>query len=256
MKIFTFLVPLLLIISIPFNKLCGQLKLNLNIDTQCVCLDSTKPTLQGSLGLYHQVATYPYSSKLKDTLVNTLSFIKQQALAVKEGHYKLIFTPFDTTQKPNVHYFYPYQRTADIQLTCFFFNKIPNSLLAQMEEIDTLTFYTSYYGRTHEEMLIPASQISIIKKQNAYYMAYNKCAYYQQEPVIVRKKLDLQLVLLTEKQVELLRQFEKDIATAVIKDNLLEYAEASNRISLRGKQILFYSKWSISESLYKRLSLD
>ncbi len=265
MKSVTFRLILFLITSMPTNKLYGQIELSLNIDTLCTCTDSTKPSIQGTFGLYQQVNKAPYASIFKDTLVKVLDYIKTQNLVLAAGHYKLIFTPFDTSRSPNEHYFYPYQGLSDVRLTCFFFNKKYKSFLSQMEEGNTLTFYSSYHGITHEEMLIPASVVTITKERGAYYMAYNRCDYYSHELIHLRVQKSAPLmgpplppveplpILLTEKQVEILRQFELDVFTAAIKNNLLDNTQALNRISLGDQVILFQSKWSISESLYQQL---
>lgn len=269
MKVSTFLIILFLIFLSPISKLYGQIKLPLDIDTLCTCVDSTKPILQGTFGLYQQVHLSNASTP-KDTLIKELDYIKTQNLELVSGHYKLIFTPFDTTLKPNEHYFYPYpyQGMSDIQLTCFFFNKNHESFLDQMDGLHTLSFYSSYHGVTHEEMLIPASVVTITKEREAYYMAYNRCDYYSHELIVVKAQPSAPLIgpplppvgplpiLLTEKQVELLRQFEIEIFTSAINNNLLDNVQAVNRIRLGDKQILFQSKWSISESLYQRFNQD
>jgi hypothetical protein len=267
MKLVPLTVLLFLIFSIPFSKLYGQVKFTLDIDTLCTCVDSTKSALQGAFGLYQQVRLSNASTP-KDTLIKELDYIKTQDLVLVAGHYKLIFTPFDTTLPPNEHYFYPYQGMADIQLTCFFFNKKYTSFLSQMDGGKLLSFYSSYHGVTHEEMLIPASVVTITKERGAYYMAYNRCDYYSHELLIVKVQTKTPLIgpplppvgplpiLLTEKQVEILRQFEIEVFTSAVKNNLLDNVQALNRIHLGDKLISFQSKWSISESLYQRLSQD
>lgn len=234
----------------------GQIHINLSIDTICECADNNLDTIQGTFALYEVVPNRPYSSELMDTLVKRLDYIHFQKLVLGESRYKLIFIPFDSTKKSNIHYFHTYPNIPDIHLNCFFFNKNYPPFLDQMNEEDSLIFYTSYFGKTHEEMLIPAHQVSIFRKQNTYYAAYSRCDYYSHDPILTRPSVGKALILLTEKEVTLIREFQLKIRTAVIKDNTLEYPKTHHRIYLRDQQILFYSKSSINESLYTLLHRD
>jgi len=255
MKLFPLIVLSTILLSCSLSqKIYGQVHLTLTIDT--FCINDTNSRLKGTFGLYEMVPNRPYSSELIDTLVRSLNYTVLQELDLIESRYKFIFTPLDSSQKPSVHYFHSYPGMPAIHLTCFFFNQSYPSFLSQMDAVDTLTFYASYFGNTHEEMLIPASQVSIIKKQSAYYMAYNKCDYYQHEPNLAAPRIGTPLVLLTKKEIESIRQFEMEICTSAVKDNLLEYPNAFNRIYLGGQQILFYSKSSISESLNQLINAD
>lgn len=256
MKLFTFIITLWFISSVFADQLYGQIKLNLSIDTLCDCTNATKQNIQGTFGLYRYLRQNPYSDVSNDTLIQVLNYVPKQSLDLAPSTYTLIFTPFDSTLSPNTHYFFTYQGMPSIHFTCFFFNKNYKPLIDQMEVNDTLSFYSSYYGRTHEEMQIPASQVSIVRKENSYYVAYNKCAYYQHEVILSTRSIDLQLRLLTKKEVALIRQFEIELSKSSIKNNLLGEAQAKNLIRLGDKRIPFYSKWSISDVLQQILSKD
>jgi hypothetical protein len=256
MKSFTFIIILWFLFSAFANKLYGQIKLNISIDTLCDCSNTTKQNLEGTFGLYRYLRKDPYSDVSDDTLIQILNYVQEQYLELAPSTYTLIFTPFDSTLSPNTHYFFTYQGMPAIHFTCFFFNKHYKPLLAEMEVDDTLSFYSSYYGKTHEEMQIPASQLSIIRKQDNYYVAYNKCDYYQHDAILSSTNMDLELRFLTKKEEALIRQFEIEMSMSAIKNNLLGEAQARNLIRLRDKKIPFYSKWSISNALHQILSKD
>ncbi|CAA6829213.1 MAG: Unknown protein [uncultured Aureispira sp.] len=256
MKSFTFIFILSFIFSVFTNELYGQIKLTIRIDTLCACTDAGTQRLEGSFGLYRYLRNDPYSNVSNDTLIRALNYVQEQSLELKPSTYTLIFTPFDSTLSPNTHYFFTYEGMPAIDISCFFFNKNYKPLLAQMNVGDTLSFYSSYFGKTHEEMRIPASQISIVRTWDNYYVAYNNCDYYQHEAILANKRMDLKLRPLTEKEQAFIRQFELEMAGSFITNNLLGEVQAKNRIRLGDKLIQFQSKWSISESLYQRLSQD
>lgn len=231
----------------------GQVSINLTIDISCI--SSSQLKMEGKFELYEMVSVTPYSSATMDTLVKQLDYVATQTLNLSQGHYKIIFTPLDSILASNVYYFYTYTNMPDIDLTCFFFNRNYPSFLERMKSTDTLIFYSSYYGNTHEEMRIPASQTSIIKKGDGYYMAYKRCDYYQHNPIPTQARTTgKHLIKLTKRQVQLLGEFETQILEGTIRNNLTESPQAFNKIYGHNKAISFYSNFLFSDRLYQRIT--
>lgn len=252
---------LLTLVILTPDKSFSQNEINLYIDTDCICEDSTISTLEGTFGIYAYVVIPRYSGKYQDTLIKTLEFKPYQTINLEQGNYKLKFTPFDSTKKMSQYYFNYAPPNNYYHLNCSFFKKKKTPLFSQMKKRDTLYISSTYCGNTHEMMPIPTHTLVIIKNHDKYYASYYKQIRYEMQIVILPKngyggqipKTDQQ-ILLNEKQLQLIRQFEDNLVNIAIDDNLGYEAMAHSSIGLSGRKFIsFYTKNYVSLNLWNEI---
>ncbi|MFK7796605.1 MAG: hypothetical protein AB8E82_04065 [Aureispira sp.] len=168
------------VLLLEHNSLYAQnaFEVELNIDMEGV--DTSN--IEGTFALHAQFRAYAYSAAFKDTLLKEITILPTQWLSIPpatlhiSGHY-LKFTPRDSLQSPKIFFFqyhYLQKDTIALHLNSYFFNQPPPALFAQMQEKDTLTFFSKYSGNAHEMMLIPSYSLHIVKQGTNYKAFYQK----------------------------------------------------------------------------------
>lgn len=258
MKINTLHASLLALLTLVINVALGQSKIDikLTIDTSCAC--SSVETSKGKFELYDYAPVQKYSDNYTDILIRELEIKKEQTLSVEQGTYKLIYTPSDSSKRKSQYYFASNPYETNIHLNCFFFNKNYHSALDLMEKRDTIVISSSYYGNTHDESIITAHTVVIFKKRKKHYASYYKTE--QREP-----KIDLNptrfpnikaQILLSDRQVQLFREFEQNLPKMSINDNLSYEINSKSSIWFNGKKINFYTNNYIALLLWNELNKE
>lgn len=237
-----------LFLFLPFTS-PAQDTLHLTMDTNCFCNDASRE-LQGTFALHATTSFYASSGSrdyYRDTLLFAVNRLPEQYIVLPKKSnmlwdLRLVFTPNDTSQPVTKAPVYP----MNIHLNCFFFQQRYPSFLDQMNNHDTLTIQSDYFGVTHEMMTTPIYTLRIIRSKNIYFADFIE---QQNRPFRVRPKIEesspSQRLLLTDEQIQIFRNYE---------DNFLKQSDAadlggahsSNTIQLNGKTVSFMTQRYIS----------
>lgn len=254
MKYLTFCLLLLGLLAALTEKSHAQAdnEVQLTIDTDCCCGGNNPP---GKFGLYAYTKIPRYSNQFGDTLIRYLEIRDTQSLALNWGHYKLIYTPADSSKPANQYYFTLSPYEMNIHLNCFFFNQHYPSFLEAFDKRDTLLLRSTYFGPTNGATSIPSYTVIIFKNRKKYYASYGESAHYshqvQPQPRYF-PAVEPQMVL-SEAQVQRLKAFEKEFLTYAIRDNLNYEAQATNFMWHKEKRVHFYSEKYLALLLWEIL---
>lgn len=257
-----------LLFAISF-QVFSQNQVILTIDSNCF-----KPTntnlLDGKLCLYGSMKLPKHPFWVNDTLIQELAFKKKQILTLEPMQYTLKFIPNDSTQKSHVHSFHPQNKY--VHLNCFFFNKpFPySSFINSMKNNDFIVFSSCYFGPTNAESILPIYTLTILKKRGNFYAAYSKSTTNEQGFVLreriyptipspYNKKNKIKLTdaycKLTDKDVQLIQEFENDIGNLVLDDyTKTEFMVSTSSIFYKDGYTSFLAKGYISTLLWDKLN--
>jgi len=250
---------LLLFLTLITDIALGQIQyeVRLTIDTVCLCNDSLNSKPEGKFGIYAYVPTPRNSGNYTDTLIRELEQKKEQTIILEQGNYKFIYSPSDSLEGENQYYFNLNPYETQIDLNCFFFNKRYSPLLNQMRKRDTIVITSTYFGPTNDATFRPTHTLVIFRKQKKYYASYFRIEQIGPPIPIINSlyipKYETQ-ILLTEEQIEKIKEFENNFLKLSINDNLNYDVSAKNKIWFKGKNISFYSREYVSLLLWNELN--
>ncbi len=233
--------------------------IKLAIDTDCYCNDSSIENLKGKFGIYaYSVGVPRNSNNYVDTLIRELDYKKEQTIALEQGNYILKYTPSDSIENTNQYYFSALPYNYPIHLNCFFFNRRYPPMISQLIKGESIVFTSKYIGTTTGETLIPTHTVVIFKRRGKYYASYYKIEQIETNIMVpnytFQKPLFEPQLLLTEKQIQQIEEFEGTLSKLSINDNLKYEATSINSITLNGKRISFHSKGYVSLLLWDELN--
>jgi hypothetical protein len=217
--------------------------IKVTIDTS-LCIGNSY--IDGEFGLYGITR----SAQQRDTLLIPLQFIESQEIVLENDNYtnfRLVYSPSDATVPKAVFPIDDFNSKANtIQLDCFFFRK-PLSLLDKLQNKDTLYITTEYRGISHAGMIFPRSTLRIIKKKNQFYYSRNNLPtdgdlVFLTFPGGKYENGFSEDKILTEEQLESIRQFEMEIVNPVENSRLQSNYELS--VTLKGRTYKFHPNLS------------
>ncbi|MGD1848992.1 MAG: hypothetical protein ACFB10_26670 [Salibacteraceae bacterium] len=202
----------------------GQDQVTITIDSNCFSLYET-PSLDGTFGLYGFMKIDHPPFWVNDTLLQELDFVGQQHLTLAPGSYVLRFTPNDSNKKVHEHPFYPSHK--NIYLDGFFFYQPYPSVIRDMKNHDFVVFSSSYFGPTNMATMVSYYTLTLKKKGGHLYALYSTYQTNEQGMLLREQipalpydpkqvKLTKEYRKLTEKEVQVLLQFERDLSNLVI----------------------------------------
>lgn len=213
------------------------------IDTS-LCIGNSY--IDGEFGLYGTTR----SAQQLDTLLIPLQFSASQEIAFdtdSHTNFRLVYSPSDSMVPDAVSPIYDFSsKDNTIQLDCFFFKK-PLTLLDQLENKDTLFITTEYRGVSHAGMIFPRSTLRIIKKKNQYHYSRNNLPtdgdlVFLSFPAGKYENGFSEDKILTEEQLESIRQFEMEIVNPEENSRLQSNYEL--RVTLKGRTYKFHPNLS------------
>jgi hypothetical protein len=220
--------------------------------------------IDGLLGIYSQkyIRHEPYI--LEDSLVLELKIQQKQTFSLEPGQYFLTFKPSDTTQNTNWQHFYPQRK--EVHLNPFFFNQAYPSFIGSLDRNDYFVINSVYHGPTTMETAIPIYTLTIKRKRKKFYALFSESAAYEQDirflPSTLMYQYDPSQIKLTddyiqlsEKDIEMICQFEKNLSTHALYMNTGNVIPTSKTvIHTKNGVISFLSHGYLSEILWKKLN--
>lgn len=197
------------------NRVFSQDTLWINIDTS-FCSGASQ--ISGEFGFYG--TTSDRNGRLKDTLIKPLHFIDRQEIVLTNDYYltnfRLVYSPTDSLfSKVEASLSYFYFDNNEFILDCYFFRK-SISHLDEMNNGDTLLYIMEYKGPLVGMASAPRSEIRIIKtKDNFSYSRNNLPTGLSTYMGMDFQKGYSQLRELTTKELEIIRNYEKEVVKSV-----------------------------------------
>jgi hypothetical protein len=250
----------LIFLAIPLAGLCQE-EFKITIDSAC-CQTDDSIKLDGKFGLYGDMRISKHPFWVKDTLIQTLEFKKEQVLTGLEPMpYTLRFIPNDSTKR--IHSVQIHSQSNYKNLNCFFFNKSYPLVLREMKNNDYLKIVSRYAGPTNMATIIPIYALIIVKKHGKYYASYQESSTNEQgllfmdiqrQPVKDEKiKIDSSFVKLSGEQLETIENFWSNMDTFWFDDDYSSIPSNTVIYDVNG-YVNFQSNEYISQILWKKLN--
>lgn len=253
------LVIQLLILALPLVGFCQE-EFKITIDSAC-CQTVGSTKLDGKFGLYGDMRISKHPFWVKDTLIKTLKFKKEQVLTGLEPMpYTLRFIPNDSTERS--HSVQIYSLSNYKNLSCFFFNKSYPLVLREMKNNDLIKLVSRYAGNTNMATAIPLYTLIIVKKRGNYYARYWETSTNEQglkfidiqtQPVKDEKiKINSSYMKLSEEQLNTIENFWSTMETYWLDNDYSSILSNTIIYDING-YVNFQSNEYISQILWEKL---